>query len=216
MKISVLTPTIRPQYLELTQKTLEAQTFQDFEWLVEVALHSPQFTLPRDMNKMLSRATGDIIVSLQDCIEIPTDALEIIAALDHTKTAYTYPVGKKHVVFNDQINYDWRYHLADGKELTPERWELDLGSASRDFFYNIGGYDEEYCNGWSFDNVDVGLRGAAAGYEFRLAHDPIGIAVDHDALIKHPHRQTLPMNSMLAQNTRLRAEAGDFKLNYLL
>lgn len=218
MRISVLTPTIRPGYLYVTQEVLEKQTFTDFEWLVEVGLHDHGFTLPSDMNKMLRRATGDIIVSLQDCIYLKPNALERIAALDHTKTAYTYPVGKFKLwdLKRADITWDWRKHMRPGGALIdPSRLELDFGSAPLQMFKDIGGYDEDYCNGWSFDNVEIALRADAAGYELKVMSDIRGEAIDHDDIVEHPHRTTLPLNNMRANNTRLRAGQGDYKLHFL-
>jgi hypothetical protein len=210
MKISVLTPSIRPQYLDITQKSLEKQTYTDFEWLVEVGLHGQGFTMPQDMNKMLRRAKGDIIVSLQDCIEIPADALAYVASLDHEKKAYTYPVSKNG-------KFDWRKARPDidPSPLTGNMWEIDFASAPKSLFFDIGGFDERYSEGWSFDNVEVGWRAAAAGYTFYADNKTQGNAIDHDALVEHPHRSSLPFNAQRSQETARNAERGMYKLSYL-
>lgn len=210
--------------LNTTQTTLERQTFKDFEWLVEVGLHGEGFTLPRDMNKMLRRAQGDIIVSLQDCIELEGDALERIAALDFEKKAYTFAVGKMPTlgygesalvsVLHENSTWDWRRYKGDEK-VTANHWEADLAAAPRSMFFDIGGYDERYIEGWSFDNVEVAWRAEAAGYEFWVSPAVMGYAYDHDASMTHPHRKTLPFNDNRCNETRKRAERGDFKLSYL-
>jgi glycosyltransferase involved in cell wall biosynthesis len=92
MKISVVTPTIRPQYLNLTYECLKKQTFKNFEWLVDIDFPSDRFLLPKAMNRLLKRSQGEIIVHLQDCIKIPENFLE------HVYNSYngdfvTYPVG---------------------------------------------------------------------------------------------------------------------------
>lgn len=230
MKISVLTPSIRPTMLKDVQESLERQTFKDFEWLVEIGMHGQGFTLSEDMNKMLRRAKGDIIISLQDAIKIPPEALEQIAALDHTKTAYTYPVGKLklkegyfvHPLLGREIDpepeWDWRKTRAEalGKDdITPNMWETDFASAPREMFFSIGGYDEKFKKGWSFDNVEVAWRSEAAGYRFKSSVVTAGLALDHDAVMEHPHRKTLPLNDHRANEAMEKARRGNFKLSYL-
>lgn len=200
--ISVITPSIRPQYLDITQKTLENQTYQDFEWLTEIGLPSRGFMLPWDFNKMLKRSEGKIIVILEDCITLTSTALEAISKLDHTKTAYTYPVG-----------LDWRLHgygLID-----PPMWEIDFASAPREMFFKVGGFDEEFCKGWSWENVELAWRAEAAGYGFECSHVAKAEKLDHDKYVKHPFRNRLKNNDVRANNTRTLAKTGSFKLNYL-
>lgn len=204
--ITVITPSIRPQYLHLTQKCLEAQTFQDFEWLVEVGLPSRGFTLPRDMNRMLARANGDIIVSLQDCISIPPNALEQVAELPLGHKAYTFPIGK-------HGSFDWR--MGAEREITPNEWEIDLAAAPKSLFFDVGGFDEAFCDGWSWENVEIAWRAEAAGYSFAVSHAMIGDAIDHDKEVEHPFRNSLPLNAPKANQALERARRGDFKMPYL-
>lgn len=204
--ITVITPSIRPQYLDITQKCLESQTFQDFEWIVEVGLPGRGFTLPRDMNRMLARAKGDIIVSLQDCISIPPDALERVAALNFDHTAYTFPIGK-------EGTFDWR--MGAERDITPNEWEIDLAAAPRNLFYDVGGFDEAFCNGWSWENVEIAWRAEAAGYSFKVSHAMVGDAIDHDTHIPHPFRTSLPLNAPKANEAMEKARRGQYKLGYL-
>lgn len=229
MTISVLTPSIRPAMLSEVQESLERQTFKDFEWLVEVGLHGQGFTLPRDMNKMLRRSTGNIVVSLQDAIAIPDDALERISGLDFDMTAYTFPVGKRGVQEGYGVHplaprplkepaWDWRLKRAERLKddaITPNMWEADFAAAPREMFFAIGGYDERYGDGWSFDNVEVAWRAEAAGYRFKVSTVTHGIAIDHDALMEHPHRAALPLNSHRANRTLEDARHGRYRLDFL-
>jgi GT2 family glycosyltransferase len=216
MKISILTPSIRPEFLNITQKSLEEQTYTDFEWLVEVGLHQGRFTLPEDMNKMLKRAKGDIIVSLQDCISISPDALEKIASLAFAQTGYTFPVGKsKEGLFGKNVKWDWRKTRPMGDPITGNMFEIDFAAAPKQMFYDIGGFDERFCEGWSFDNVELAWRAVAAGYTFYHSTITEGVAVDHDAITPHPHRSSLPLNDAKARATARNAERGVYKLKYL-
>jgi glycosyltransferase involved in cell wall biosynthesis len=212
-KISVLTPSIRPEYLDITQKCLENQTFQDFEWIVEVGLRNRGFGLPSDMNKMLRRAKGERIVVLQDCIRLEPDALARIHAL--TNQMWTFPVGKVQN-FGDTPQWDWRKDYDKDTLPGPEFWEADFGCGPTEAFREIGGYDERYNQGWSWDNVEVAYRIKATGkYTFHCEPTIVGVALDHDKKQEHPWRNTLESNATRAQETKYRAERGEYKLDYL-
>ena len=209
-KISVLTPSVRPEYLHYTQKTLQSQTFQDFEWLVEIGFTN-KHTLSADLNKMLRRAKGERIVMLQDCILLGDTALEKIAELD-PNIFYTFPIGKV-MEFNKMPTWDWRRHHKG--EITANQWEADLAVAPRRAFIDIGGYDETFDEGWSWDNVEVAWRAFYAGYKFECYPDIVGTALDHDKLSENPFRGKLKNNNVKADETMKKAERGQFKLNYL-
>lgn len=208
--ISVLTPSIRPQFLDITQRCLEEQTFQDFEWLVEIGFRPNGFTLPSDLNRMLRRAKGERIVMLQDCIHVLPNALEKIAALPNEFT--TFPVGKV-MTLGDEPKWDWRAHQT--WEVQPHQWEADFAMAPTKAFFDIGGYDEEFNKGWSWDNVEVGWRAAAAGYHFHCNNTVRGVAIDHDALVPNPFRGRRENNDRRAAETKKRADRGDYRLGYL-
>ena len=207
--ISVLTPSIRPEFLNITQRCIEQQTFQDFEWLVEIGLRHRGFTLPSDMNKMLKRAKGDRIVSLQDCITIDDDALERINKLSND--LWTFPVGQQDT---DSVEWDWR-DTNGGELLGPHYWESDFASAPRQAFFDIGGYDEDFNNGWSWDNVEVARRMYRAGYTGFCDPTIRGVAIRHDKLQEHPFRSTRELNDKRAEASKYRCDRGDYKLDYL-
>lgn len=209
-KVSVLSPSIRPEFLHLTQECLEQQTFTDFEWLVEVGMRNRGFMLPTDLNKMLKRAKGERIVMLQDCIQILPNALEKIAALPNEM--YTFPVGKV-LKTGDNPKWDWRVGITG--EIPAHSWEADFACGPAQAFFDVGGYDEDFNNGWSWDNVEIGWRIAATGRKMYCEPSIRGIALDHDALRENPFRNKLPNNDKKAEETRRKASRGEYKLNYL-
>jgi len=93
-KISILTPTIRKDGLEIVRKALKRQTFKDFSWFIgskfdpgiaEATWVKDDFTggfwtLNRIYNKMVSATNSNmdnhLLVSLQDNIWIEKDGLE--------------------------------------------------------------------------------------------------------------------------------------------
>lgn len=211
--ISVLTPSIRPEYLNITQKCLEDQTFQAFEWLVEIGRRNQGFTLPSDMNKMLRRAKGERIVILQDCIRVGGNALERINNLSNDM--WTFPVGQTDDFESENTEWDWRKTYTDGELPGAHYWETDFGCAPKKAFFDIGGYDEDFNNGWSWDNVEVARRMYRAGYKGFCESSIVGIALRHDKIIDHPFRGTRELNDKRADASKYRCDRGDYLLQYL-
>lgn len=170
---------------------------------------SDKFLLPKALNRALKRSQGEIIVMLQDCIEIPEDFLEIVVK-EYDGSFITYPVGKRN---GDSIDWDWRTN--NNREIQPHEWEADLAVAPRRAFFDIGGYDEAFCDGWSWDNVEVAYRAKAAGYSFKCSNSVAGIAIDHDKELKHPFRNVLKNNDWRARETEMLCRIGDYRKEYL-
>ena len=185
MKISVITPSIRPEGLEITRKCLAEQTFKDFEWLVEIGTGN-EHDLNKAFNRCLRRAKGEIVVFLQDYIKIEPNALQLITET-FNGTFTTYPVGKTNQLdFSGDIKWDWRKNSIG--EIGWNYWEIDFGACSLEQIKAIGGFDEELDKYWSCDNVNVGCRANIAGYKFSCVDIP-AIAYNHDAFIAHPFRK---------------------------
>lgn len=142
---------------------------------------------------------------LQDCISIDEFVLEDIAELK-SKHLYTFPVSKGG-------KWDWREK--NNGTITPNMWEADFAAAPRQAFFDVGGYDEAFNNGWSWENVEIAWRMQAAGYKFYCEPSICGEAIDHDKELEHPFRDKLPNNDKRAEETRREASRGKFKLNYL-
>lgn len=216
IKISVLTPSIRPEGLEITRKCLAEQTFKDFEWLVEIGYG--KHDLNASYNRMLKRAKGELIVSLQDWIKVEPDYLEHFwaAYIEHPDTFWTSPVGKvKEKDFTGEIKWDWRNHNPENKmcgEISWDRWEIDSGAAPKKALFDIGGFDEELDNFWSSDNVNVGCRADLAGYKFRNLFSNPALAFDHDAFSEHPFRKDY---KPIFNNIRMDEFREGLKINYL-
>lgn len=188
--ISVLTPTIRPEGLAIVKNGLEAQTFPHdaFEWIVEVGLPSQGHHLNRDYNRMLRRAQGELIVSLQDYIAAPALYLDNFwdAYQRFPKTMFTAPVGKVDNWEQKEARWDWRAY-EDAKPKW-DCWEIDSGAAPMQMFKDVGGFDEALDQWWSFDNVSVAMRAELLGWRVKNIHDNPSLALDHDKKEKHPFR----------------------------
>lgn len=211
MNISVITPSIRPRGLDITRQCLMQQTFQDFEWLVEIGLG--RHDLNAAYNRMLRRSQGELIVSLQDFIKVEPDFLQQYwdAYQRSPDTFFTAPVGKvQQEDFSGEVAWDWRIH----KEARPfwNKWEIDSGSAPRAALFAIGGFDEALDKYWSSDNVNVGFRAHLAGYKFGFVPENRAMAYDHDAHMTHPYRHKFKPDY---NNKRLEAFRRGLRINYL-
>ena len=128
------------------------------------------------------------------------------------KTFYTAPVGK--TLDWKAITWDWR-HNGKKRNINPPEWEMDWACAPLEAFYEIGGLDEDFDRGWSWDNVNIALRVEKAGYKFMVLPNNIAIAFDHDRVMEHPFRNKLANNDTLSEIKKDDIEKGNWKLDYL-
>lgn len=188
IKISVVTPSIRPNGLERVRDSLLQQTFKNFEWLVEINW-TGETDFNEAMNRMIGRARGELIVSIQDYIAIRADGLQRFwDAYVEKPGFYTAPVGK--IMTEGEVpRWDWRVHK--NGPIAWSEWEICYGAAPRKALIEIGGFDEILDSAWGFDNVNTAYRAHLAGYEFFCLHDNESVAIDHDAFMAHPlkHRR---------------------------
>lgn len=183
IRITVVTPSIRPEGLARVRAGLLEQTFKDFEWLVEINW-TGETDFNEAMNRMIGRARGELIVSVQDFIRIPPGGLQRFwDAYVEKPGFYTAPVGKI-VHEEDDPRWDWRVHK-DGP-IAWNEWEICYGAAPRKALIDIGGFDEILDSAWGFDNVNTAYRAHLAGYPFYCMPENQSVAIDHDALMKHP------------------------------
>lgn len=217
-KISILTPTIRCAGLEVVRIGLLNQTFKDFEWLTEIN-STGKHDLNKAYNRMLMRAKGELIVSLQDYIKILPNYLEKFwqAYQENQDTFITSPVGKvDNVNYSGDIRWDWRAYRNDEtkniRECEWRCWEIDSGCAPKQALFAIGGFDEALDGHWSSDNVNVGCRADLAGYKFKCLFDNPALAYDHDAHIKHPFRDSF---NETFNTKRMAMFRGGMKIDYL-
>lgn len=195
MKITVGTPSIRPEGLKVIQKGLAKQTFQDFEWCVELGIPEKGHDLNAAYNRILKRAKGELFVSLQDYILITPLYLQKFwdAYQENPSSFITAPVGKVDSLdYGGKPVWDWRAYKNDvNADIRPcdwNTWEIDSAAAPLSALKLIGGFDEALDGHWSADNVNVGCRAKLAGYSFKCLFINPALAYDHDAHMSHPFR----------------------------
>jgi hypothetical protein len=208
MRISVITPTLRPKGLEPTRNALLKQTFKDFEWLVDVNW-TGEVDLNQSLNRLVQRAKGELLVFVQDYVELPEHGLESFWKTYQEKPAfYTVPVSKYD---EDGEEWDWRANRA-GK-IDWREWEIDCGACPRQALIDIGGFDEELDRYWGYDNPNVALRAEMKGYEFYNLPYIKCRAYDHNKHEAHPFRNK--QNQDFA-NIRLELiKSGAIEIDYL-
>lgn len=214
-KISILTPTIRPEGLNIIKECLQRQTFTDFEWLVEVGLPKKDgHDLNKAFNKMLKRAQGELIVFLEDYTKILDNGLENFwnAYQKNPDTFFTAPLGKvDNLEFKGKAKWDWRAY-EDAKCIW-RTWEIDWACAPKEALFKIGGFDEALDGDlWSCDNVNVGKRAQLAGYKFDNLFSNPAQAFDHDAFMEHPFRHQF---KPLINEERMKSFEEGFTIDYL-
>lgn len=196
VKITVVTPSIRPEGLKITKQCLDEQMFKDFEWITEVN-ETGKHDLNTAYNRMLRKAKGEVVVSLQDYTKVSPIYLHNIweCYKKHPRAFVTMPVGKvDNLEYKPPAKWDWRAYRNDEtkniRDCEWNCWEIDSGFAPLFALKEIGGFDEVLDGVWSGDNVNVGCRAQLAGYEFKCLFDNPALAYDHDAFIEHPFRKS--------------------------
>jgi len=191
-KISVLTPTIREEGLDIVKKALDRQTFRDFEWLigspfetdlgkwVEDDFEFGVWTLNRIYNKLIKEAEGDLIVSWQDFTFADPDCLEKFWTLFELEPkVLVSAVGNKYEqVYPERKGVVWKdpRERADQGTYYPCYFndiEWNLCSAPKQALYDVGGFDEALdFLGFGMDGYSVNNRiNDFGGYDFKLNQD---------------------------------------------
>lgn len=217
IKISVITPTIRPQSLEVMRDCLKQQTFKEFEWLVDINV-TDEHDLNASFNRMVKQAKGELLVFYEDYTKIMPDALERFwkAYQEHPNVLFTAPLGKVSE-WGQKPVWDWRSYKqneqqTDYTDCDWRAWEIDWGACPKKIIYEIGGFDEELDKHWSSDNVNVAFRAKLMGYKFLTLFTNPAIAYDHDAHMPHPFRDKFKPSF---NTERMEAFEKGLKIDYL-
>jgi hypothetical protein len=197
IKVTIVTPTIRPNGLDVVARSIKKQTMcNEIEWCYEINT-TGVVDFSKAMNKMIRRAKGELIVSVQDYIKLPDDAIEKLwnAYLKEPDVFWTCPVGKTKDW--EHITWDWRI---DADDINWQEWEIDFGAASKKALFDIGGFEEELDEYWGFDNCIPAKRAELKGYTFKCLKDNKAVAYDHNAFEEHPFmslRNEMAYNAIL-------------------
>lgn len=185
MKVAVLTVTKRSAWEKIAIDSLNRQTFQNFDWIIAAekqfldvgvtvslrtyCFHSKNKGRVSNLNAALNQGLKncidtDYVIFYQDFIDLPEDCFEkLIEAAEETKGFVTT------ATINSNGKKDSRY---TGKNIVrhcnPDEWESNVAIAPMEAIRELGGFDEDYDNGWSWDNVNIAERAAMIGYKFYI------------------------------------------------
>ena len=179
--ISILTVTKRNGWLRTAIDSLISQTHRNFEWVIvyEPTVEHQQLdqiknhkwvpapkkvsvsNLNRATNEGLRHCTGQYVLFYQDFIELQPDTIERLLANAKPNRFITTATR------NPDGQFDARY--TDGKSfrpIEPKEWECNVALAPMKGLRAIGGFDETYDDGWSWDNCSVAERAHLLDYGF--------------------------------------------------
>jgi len=186
-KISVITPTIRPEGLKLVKQALSYQDFRDWEWIIcspktmedEVRnvvgsfdfkfignppLKSWQvWDLNYSYNRLIEKSEGELVVSWQDYTFADPDVLFVLwKHYLEDKKAVVSVLGNKYPDddFDIPAWIDPRYEY---EKPTWEDIEWNFCSCPKDLLYKIGGFCEEMDRMFGLDGFSVNQRLYKAG-----------------------------------------------------
>lgn len=183
-KISILTPSVRPEGLPIVNTALRRQTFRDFEWIIgspfdpelgdkwsEDNHRDGVWSLNRIYNSMIKQAKGDLIVSLQDFTFVDPDALERLWRhyLADSSTLVSGVGNKYDKVYPELGEILWEDPRKTSGLTTFNNIEFNFCSIPKKALYDIGGFDEEMdFKFFGMDGYNVGERLTDLNYKFFL------------------------------------------------
>lgn len=197
MKISVVTPSVRPEGLKIVEASLQNQSYGwgkysgEVEWLVvspfrpEVSCNwipepdkkeGDMYGLNKAWNAAFKQASGELIVSFVDMTWAPPDALQQF--WDHYEANPKGLVGGVGNQYAEVIDGKpeimiWkdprmRDDLGSFYEISPIDLEFCLTSVPKQAIIDIGGWDEEWDKYAALSEKEACLRMDRLGYKFYL------------------------------------------------
>lgn len=204
--ITIITPTVRPEGLDLVKKSLIRQTHKSYEWIVitpspdnmlglsddVILLEDPPkkegdyWTFNKAMNKAVATAKGDLIVSIQDYTGFKPDGLSKFWYFftNGYDRALISGVGDKINEAGQQVWSDPRKRLDQGSfyECYPNDVEFNYCSVPKKAFYEVGGMDEYLDKFAGCDHLSLQERLDAVGYKFYLDQTNETVSLHHGRL----------------------------------
>ncbi len=237
--ISVIYCTARQGGLDILKKSMDQQTFRDFEVIVLDELHRESgfidvvppvkkpnmfWNLSASLNEGVRHAKGELIVLLQDYIEVPPDGLqkywdrhlqEPKGLISGVGDQFDQVTGE--CTFKDPRKYEYKGGYKGFYVTIPLCWEANWGCFPKQAWLDVGGFDEAYDAGWAHDNTDFSDRCQHLGYHTFLDTDNEVICISHIRLFnEQAFRDKSPNNTPLYNKLSAMRHQGlaPIKLNY--
>ena len=206
--ISVITPTTRPEGIDIIERCLSRQTYKDFEWIVicpkdkhpliaakpNILLADPPkkaddfWSLCKAWNLGYATASGELVVNIQDMVWFPPDMLEKFwTHYEQSPNALVTATGDQYDEVDDRgvpkhcVWNDPRKRLDQGTfyPVNFPDMEMVICSIPAQAIYDCGGLDEEYDKGPGCQEKEMCMRLVNLGYEMYIDQ-----TIDYKA-IKH-------------------------------
>jgi hypothetical protein len=203
-KISIITPSVRLEFLDVVKKCLERQIFDSFEWIVvspfeykpAIWVEDPPmregdyYRLNGAWNAGLRKAKGKLFVSIVDGLWFPPDTLEKLwTHYENDPTSCVTGIGHQYdqVVNGKPEHMVWsdpRARLDQGSfyEVGPMEMELCIASLPMKAVTEAGGFDEAYDRGCAISEKELCCRVEKLGYKFYLDQGLEYRAIHHPRL----------------------------------
>jgi len=206
---TVLTISKRTGWEQLANESVRKQTLQPKEWLLVTSVDTSiakcdAMAIPEPPKKRISNLNASLnqglrfiktpyVIFYQDFIDLPANCFEKLMKL----------VDEKTFVSSCTPNYDgsndYRFTgLKKPRECRPMEWEANVAAAPMAIIKKLGGFDEQYDWGWSWDNVNLAERAAMLGCKFIVDESNRPKLLPHEkndektmTLNVNRHRQTM-------------------------
>ncbi len=198
----------------MTEETLTHQTFKDFEHITKLSVPGPKPDLCASLNDCIRRSKGELIVILQDYTRIAPDGLQKCwdRYQEDPEAGWTFALQKTDD-WQNITKSDWRLDRPNGAYISWNEWETDFACIPKKAILDVGGWDEDFDSGFSWDNVEIAYRMFKSGWGFRVDNKNRALAWDHDEHIPHPYRHK--PNRDLWIGKKYEIEQGKVKMPYL-
>jgi hypothetical protein len=209
---TVLTVTKRKGWEGVALNSFHKQTIKPAKWIIvsEKDITLPHIKAPEKIrlsnlnasnNAGLRLVETPFVIFWQDFIELDPDCFEKLLLLADKRTFVTTCTP------NDDGTDDGRYTGLDGHRFClPAEWEENVAIAPMKAIKELGGYDEEYDNGWAWNNVNVAERAAILGYRFIIDETNRPKLLFH---VKEPDlHPDIPLNGIHHQKVMQEIRAG--------
>lgn len=155
--------TLRPKWIVVAEPKCRPREQGYAEWLV-APYKVRRSNLNASLNHGLKHIDTEFVIFYQDFIDLPSDCFEkLVHSAMQTGGFVTT------ATINPNGNHDGRYLNIDLlRECRPEEWEANVAIAPMEAIKKLGGFDETYDDGWSWDNVNLAERAAMLGYKFYI------------------------------------------------
>lgn len=219
---SVLTVSVRTGWEDIANQSVRAQTAQPEAWYLVSPLYEsfnkcnatpiqePKKTKLSNLNAALNEGlrfiNTDYVIFYQDYISLDEDCFQKLLDLADEDTFVTTCTP------NYDGSNDGRWtNINDVRECEAREWEANVAIAPMGVIKELGGFDEDYDNAWSWDNVNLAERAEMLGCKFLIDE------TNRPTLYPHDKPKDLPLNGDFHAQTMEAILLGKkpLKLNYL-